>query len=129
MSKTGTSSSKQRLFAEQFLVETRGAPSELPPIYDEVVGYNVTSDGRPYVEMAVAGETRTTSEVQAERDDADDDARTRTTTFVEAESDDWEASFYPTRTETAIQGEQPDYDNWASTTTMTKVQNESEDRD
>lgn len=129
MRKTEVSSSKHSLFAEQFLVETRGGPSERPPIYDEEAGYSATSDGRPYVEIAAAGETRTASEVQAERDDADDDVRTPTTTFVEAEADDWEASFYLTRTETAVRGEQPEYVNWASTTTMTKLQNESEDRD
>ncbi len=128
MNKT-TSSAPVRLFAERFLIDVREAAGEVSPIYDEELGYSVTSDRRPYVEVATAGETRTASEVQAERDDADDDVRTRTTTFVQAEADDWEASVYLNRTETAIRGEQPDYDNWASTTTMTKVQHEAEDRD
>lgn len=123
------SSGPARLFAEQFLTEIREMTIVNPPTYDEELGYSITSDRRAYVEVANAGETRTASEVQAERDDSDEDVRTRTTTFVQAEADDWEGASLLARTETAIRGEQPDYDNWAGTTTMTKVHNESEDRD
>lgn len=128
MAKT-TSSEPARLFAERFLTEVREATSGTTPIYNEELGYSITSDHRPYVESAREGETRTASEVQAERDDSDEDVRTRTTTFVQAEADDWEGARFVGRTETAIRGEQPDYDSWAATSTMTKVQNESEDRD
>lgn len=117
------------LFAERFLTDLKETGGVSLARYDEELGYSLGSDGQPFVDSGVAGETRTASEVQAERDDADDDVKTRTTTFVQAEADDWEAFAIQTRTETAVRAEHPDYDTWAGTSTMTKVQNEAEDRD
>ena len=115
------------LLVEHLLTDVRESDPSMPARYDAERGYSVTPTGdRSW--KASCRETRTSSEVQAERDDSDQDLGTRTTTFVQAEADDWQPSGID-RTETAIRGEHLDFDAWASTTTMTKVQNEAEDRD
>jgi hypothetical protein len=60
------------LFAERFAVAPiEEADSSPAPRYDELRGYNVGLDGRPYVELEVFGATVTVTRANAEPDDDD----------------------------------------------------------
>ncbi len=119
----------RRLLVEELLVDPVEATGRSRPVYDETLGYSLAPDGRPYVEVTAAAETRTVSEVSSEDDDSDEEAnRTSTFTFVQDEAEDWEDRLGMI-TETAIKAEDPDRSAWAATTTFTKIEAEAEDRD
>lgn len=60
------------LFAERFAVAPVEKGGSSPTsTYDERRGYNVTLDGRPYVELDVVGSTVTVTRADLEPDDDD----------------------------------------------------------
>jgi hypothetical protein len=83
------------LFAERFTVPPVSEAEYWPRSrYDELRGYNVTTDGRPYVEIAIVGSTTTVTMVAAEPHDDDRDwARVvgsiDTVTRAQSDTDRW----------------------------------------
>jgi hypothetical protein len=62
---------RRALFAERFLTALTDSDPMPNSSYDEDRGYTVTSEGKPFVELAVVGATVTITRANAEPDDDD----------------------------------------------------------